>query len=142
MFKILPAENAQDEASRLQAGHCFEVNIIASIRVDSKQFLEAMAQYYASAGWFRVDLERLLTVWLDCLDQEKNQKLQKMKKQIPSQKQDTIQETEETEEITSDEDLPEYLSFCDAVEAPLAKDVRNSSSSIWTTRTVKKSWRS
>ena len=75
LFKFLPADNAQEEASHLQAGHCFEVNIIASIRVDSKRFLEAIAQYHTSNGWFRVQLDQLLSVWLDCLDVEESETL-------------------------------------------------------------------
>ena len=72
LYKILPESEARDEAIKLSAGHCFEVNLIASINVDSKRFLEGMSPFHASSNWFCAELEQILNVWLNCLDQEES----------------------------------------------------------------------
>ena len=60
------------QAAKLTEGHCFQVEVIASIRVESKSFIEAMAPYHTSQGWFRVSLDQLLSAWLDCMDLEES----------------------------------------------------------------------
>ena len=40
LYKLLPESEARDDAIKLSAGHCIEVNLIASINVDNKRFLE------------------------------------------------------------------------------------------------------
>ena len=71
LFKFVSESVACNVAAHLTEGHNFEVNVVATLKVDSSQetaFSEAMIPYHTSNGWFAVDLERLLSVWLDCLD--------------------------------------------------------------------------
>ena len=73
LFKFVSAEQAQDVANRLQEGHCFEVQVIASLKVDSFQetaMLEEMAPFHTAHGWYAVDLDKLLSAWLDSLEIE------------------------------------------------------------------------
>ena len=116
LFKILPAENAPDEASRLQAGHCFEVNVVASISVDSEKFLDKMAPYHVTNNWYEVDLPNILSLWLRCLDEP-----------LESQPaQDIVQEEEEQETTSQEGELPGCLCYCTAADAPLATNIRKS----------------
>ena len=85
LFKIIPQHETAYEATQLSSGQCFQVNIIASICVDSKQLFEALAQYYISNGWFRIELDQLLNVWLGCLD------LQDSEKQFEEQPENSLQ---------------------------------------------------
>ena len=123
LFKFVSESVASNAAAQLSEGHCFHVDVTASLKVDSFQetaFSEAMAPYHTSHGWYAVDLEKLLSAWLDCLDVEEPeietasdtiQKVSKLVQAIPQDDDD-------------DHELPDFLSFCDTAEAPLATEIR------------------
>ena len=71
LFKIVSESVATTAAAQLSAGHVFEVEVVASLRVDIVQesaFLDAMNPFHTVHGWYTTDLDKLLSTWLDCLD--------------------------------------------------------------------------
>ena len=73
LYKFVSDTAASDVATHLSEGHCFEVDVVASLKVDSFQettFLEEMTPFHKSHGWYAVELVKLLNAWLDSLDVE------------------------------------------------------------------------
>ena len=71
LFKLVSDEDALSVAAKLSEGHCFQISLLAVIRVDREQFLQAVSVYHLSHDWYRLDLEQILNCWLECLDSEK-----------------------------------------------------------------------
>ena len=80
-----------------------------------------MAPYHTSHGWFRVELDQLLSVWLDCMDLEESLSDREPEKRKPAP-QDT--KTEHTTSHDENDGLPEDLRYCLASEAPTATTIR------------------
>ena len=127
LFKIVSESVATTAAAQLSAGHVFEVNHIASLKVDSVQetaFLDAMNPFHTFHGWYATDLDKLLSTWLDCLEGSPEPE-----SLLPSQRQDneagnTTSNENVSDENASDDDLLACLQYCDAADAPLAAVIR------------------
>ena len=122
LFKIVSESVATTAAAQLSAGHVFEVNHIASLKVDSVQetaFLDAMNPFHTFHGWYSTDLDKLLSTWLDSLEGSPE-----TERLLPSSSDENVSDENASDENASDGALLACLQYCDAADAPLAAVIR------------------
>ena len=120
---LFPSEDALSIAVKLSEGHCFEVEVLAMFRVDCKLCLHMVANYHVNAGWYRLELEQIINVWLDFLEEISEQS---QKSEITEDTVLNIVGAGQLEQLEITHTLPACLVYCPTYDAPLATVIRTS----------------
>ena len=150
LFKFVSYNDVLSVAAKLSEGHCFEISLLAMIRVDREQFLQAISAYHLSNDWYRLDLEHIMNCWLKCLDSLRDEEGSEStepteptepKDQSPEPgnidiEEETLPSRVEADQLENQEmlhtlterreetALPDCLAYCPAADAPLATALR------------------